>query len=443
VERPDPYNRGTDMADVPLARTYKDDMRYGYIDELQQYMAVPLSSFAVRVFYNRDLLKRLTGRDTAPTDYRDFLAVCRQIAAQKDESGRFYTPIAASGTFHFQYWEQLMFDAPTYGALRFIDFDRDGYHTPDEFYLGIKTGKIGLDFDGYRAKFKMVQEVTKYFQSGYIGLSRDEAVFLFAQGKAVFVPTGTWDARSLQAQSEGRFRVGITNFPVPSRDDPEFGRFIEGPVYDQPMTGIEFAVSRTCKHQDVAIDFLRYIASKRENEKFNRIVGWIPVIRNTKLDPFLAAFEPHLYGTFSVMDATLSGETSIRWTQLRTLFQAGQISYDEFAKQYTDFEMKRGPRAFDELAREWQRAYQIDEGIAASMRARALLGPPAEAPQAWVKYRSLLETQQIRLAIDHERKEALLRGIGVDDPAPYEIRPAALQAARQAVVEKVAAGEAP
>lgn len=431
VQRANPYDAGTPLAGVPLAQTYKDDMRYGYIDELQQYMVVPLSQFAVRVFYNRDLLKRLTGRDVAPTNYREFLEVCRQIASKRDEHGHPFTPIACAGASHFPSWEQLMFDAPTYGAMRLIDFNRDGCHTPEELYIGIETGKISFDFPGYRAKFQMIREMTPYFQNGFTGLSRDEAVFLFAQQHAVFIPTGTWDARSLQEQARGRFSVGISNFPVPDKTDPEFGPYIDGPVYDMPMIGISFGVARSCKHQDVAIDFLRYLTSQRGNEKFNRIVGWIPTIRDTSLDPFLAAFEPRLFGVFTALDPKLGAESMITWNQLESLFEAGQIDYDEFAKRFTKYELERGPREFAELQRDWQRDYVIDEGIAASMRAQALLSPPAQANAAWINYRALIATQQIGLAIDHARKAALLRGIGIDAPAPYDIRPDAMQAARR------------
>ena len=82
----------------------------------------------------------------------------------------------------------------------------------------------------------MLREVTQYFQTGYTGLGRDEAVFLFAQQRAVFITTGTWDVGSLHEQARGVFNVGIMDFPVPSRDDPEFGQVAEGPVYERPSS---------------------------------------------------------------------------------------------------------------------------------------------------------------------------------------------------------------
>ena len=97
VNQPNPYNAGTPLAGEPWRNTFTDGMYAGYIEELQSYMAVPLASFAYRIVYNRDLYQKLTGRTTPPKDYRDFLALCEQIRQQRDDRGRPYVPIAASG----------------------------------------------------------------------------------------------------------------------------------------------------------------------------------------------------------------------------------------------------------------------------------------------------------------------------------------------------------
>jgi len=88
VNKPNPYNAGTDLAETSLRSSFKDGMRTSYIEEMQEYVSVPLSQFGVRIFYNKDLLKKLTGLDEAPHEYRAFLAVCKKIASQNDESGK-------------------------------------------------------------------------------------------------------------------------------------------------------------------------------------------------------------------------------------------------------------------------------------------------------------------------------------------------------------------
>src|SRR5262245_25299310 len=96
VAQPNPHNKGTELEQVPMRQTYVDGMRAGYEDQMQEYMNVPLSQFVIRVFYNRDLLRRLTGLSEAPTNYHEFLKVCEKIASRRDERGQNYTPIASS-----------------------------------------------------------------------------------------------------------------------------------------------------------------------------------------------------------------------------------------------------------------------------------------------------------------------------------------------------------
>ncbi len=271
VEQPNLHNRGTPLEGVPLRSTFKDGMRNSYIEEMQEFMNIPLSQFGVRIFYNRDLLRRLTGLEQAPTEYRAFLAACREIAQHRNAEGDAYIPIAWS-KYHFAMWEGMMFDPLTYGVRRVADFNRDGFVGNDELFVAFRTGRVSFEYPAIRARFQMVREVTDQFQTGYTGLTRDEAVFLFAQQRAVFMTTGTWDARSLEQQAEGSFEVGVMDFPRPKADDPEYGSVIEGTLYERPAGGFPFAITRTCRHPDVALDFLLFMAGSRRNEELNRII---------------------------------------------------------------------------------------------------------------------------------------------------------------------------
>ena len=388
VNQPNPYNQGTDLDGVPWRQTYKDGMRNSYVEELQEYMMVPLSQFGIRVFYNKSLLRRLTGRDDAPRSFREFLAACEKIRSHKDERGRPYTPIAGS-SYHIGMWDSFMCDPLTYGAIRRVDFNRDGAVGNDELFVGFKTGRVSFDFPPYEAKFRILRLLTDQFQRGFTGLGRDEAVFLFAQQRAVFITTGTWDAGSLQEQARGSFEVGVMDFPLPARDDPEFGAVLEGPIYERPSAQFPFAITRTCRHPDVAIDFLRFLGSQRGNQELNRIIGWIPAINGTSLSPLLQAFEPHLEGVYGGMPVTLGGETTIKWQQLYALYQVNQITYAKLAADFTPFYLEHGAAEYEEIQRNRQRGLARDEQFVAGVRARAIAAASPDAPSLWVKYRQL------------------------------------------------------
>ena len=447
VNTPNPHNAGTDIADTPLRRTFKDGMKTAYVTEMQEYMSVPLSQFGVRIFYNKDLLKKITGSDVAPLDYRKFLAVCEKIRATPNpETGVPYIPIAGSA-YHFGHWDGMMFSPVTYGAFRRADFNRDGFVGNDETFVAFKTGLLDFTYPSYACWLKMLREVTDYFQTGYTGLGRDEAVFLFAQQRAVFMTTGTWDARSLQEQAAGQFEVGIMDFPIPSRDDPVYGGVVEGRIYESPGAGFRFGISRDSKNLDVALDFLLFLASQKGNEKLNAIIGWIPAIVGTQLDPLLQAFEPHLEGIYGNVNFNLGGNTAVTWGQIYSLYQVNQISLDEFASQFTEYYLKNGLTDFMEQQRDWRRGMQRNEQYLAGIRGRAILANNAaaaaqtpeekataelDAESGWVRYRAITSSRQIWGELNHARQLDLVNRDKLPEGfvGPYEYSPLVLEKIR-------------
>jgi ABC-type glycerol-3-phosphate transport system substrate-binding protein len=424
---------------VRLRSTIKDGMRWTYIDEMQEYVAIPLAQFGVRIFYNRDLLKKLTGLQEPPHDYRAFLALCRQIRAQKKPDGEPYTAIAAS-KYHLGMWESFMLDGVTYPAIRKADFNRDGVLGGDESYVATRAGLLSLDFPAYRARFSMLSELTEQFQTGFAGLTRDEAVFQFVQQQAVFMATGTWDARGLQEQSGGQFTVGVMDFPRPGPDDPQYGALVEGPLFEQPYVGFAFAITHTSPHFEQALDFLRFMASKEQNEKLNRIIGWMPSVKGSELDPLLKAFEPHLEGVIKAFNPDLGGETWLKWMQLYSLFQVNQLTFDELRDQYEPFYKERGYQDFMEQQRDWRRGMHLDEEMLAGLRASALLAGGTEAESAWVKYRSLTGLRQITPELLRSRQMHLIEhGPRDASVGPYDYSPAVLEKIRARLREETPA----
>ena len=441
VSRPNPHNAGTDLEGLALRKTYKDGLRGAFVEELQSFMNVPVSQFAVRIFYNRDLLRKLTGMEKPPTEYRRFLALCEKIRSERTPQGKPYIPIASSA-YHFTMWESMLFDAMTYPATDKIDFNRDAFINNDEVYVGFKTGRVSFDFPAYRAKLVMSRDVAAHFQNGYTGLNRDDGVFLFAQQKAVFITTGTWDARSLQEQAKGKFTVGVAEFPLPLPTDPEFGPVVKGPIYEKPLTAACFGVVRTSKYPDVALDFLLFLASKRGNEKLNMYFGWIPAIRDTKKDRLLEDFEPHLEGVYAAMNMNLGGETYIKWGQLYSNYKVNpEYSISDMAKDFEHEYVERADRDWKELQKQWRDGAQATEQFLAGIRSRALVARGDEAEGEWVRYRVMTANRQMLLDLQHARLlDLLAKGPDPQDVGPYGYTPRALQALRERVARESGGG---
>lgn len=437
VYNPNPYNEGTDLGETPLRQTYKDGMKTAYVPEMQEYMSIPLTLFGTRIFYNKTLLKELTGRDEAPEDYREFLAVCDQISKSTNAAtGQPYIAIAGSA-YHYGQWDPMMFSPVTYACMRKADLNRDGFVGNDETFVAFKTGQLDFKYPALDAWLTMIREVTDYFQTGYTGLGRDEAVFLFAQQRAVFMTTGTWDAGSLMAQAEGQFEVGIMNFPLPAKDDPVYGGVVEGRIYESPGVGFQFGITRSSKHFDVALDFLMFLSSKGGNEKLNGIIGWIPAIKGTEIVPLLRAFEPNLEGVYGNINFALGGNTTITWGQQLDLYKVNQVGKEKFAEDFTKYYLKHGLADFLEQQRDWRRGIQRNEQYLAGIRGRAILADeeaattedPAEreeaekeAESAWVRYRAITSSRQIWGELNHARQLQLINKdeMPEDYVGPYE-----------------------
>jgi raffinose/stachyose/melibiose transport system substrate-binding protein len=426
-DQPNPYNLGTPLEGVSLRNTYLDGGRGGYWENLQEFMTIGLAQFGVRIFYNRDLLKKLTGLEECPRDYRGFVAACEKIRSQALPGGKPYVAIAGS-SYHTWMWELFMCDLMTNPALELSDFNRDGLVDQNEHYVAFRNGMIGFDFPPYRARFRMFREISDQFQTGYIGLSRDEAVFLFAQKKAVFLPTGTWDARLLEAQArESGFTVGVAEFPLPGTDDPDYGKFVRGPLYERPQTGFPFGITRTSKYPEVAQDFLLFLAAYRQNQKLNDIIGWIPAIKGVEMASILKAFVPHFSGVQGCMNFGIGGNSSIKWMQDYAMFQARKIDYDQLAASFAPYYREHGLEDYQEAQRVWRRGIWSDEQFLSGIRGTALNKTGQESEGAWVKYRALTASRLVFPEIAHAREAKLVtRGPEPGAVGPYIHTPRAL-----------------
>ncbi len=410
VTRPNPYNAGTNLENVPLIRTFKDGMRRSFIDETQEFMTIPLALTGVRLFYNKPLLKKLTGLDEAPADYRAFLEVCEKIRVQKQPNGQPYVAIAGS-RFHYMRWEESLIKPLTYLAAREIDFNRDGRFSKEEMLLGFASGKVSFANPAYEASFKMVQEITEKFPSGWSGLTRDEALFNFAQQKAVFLATGIYEAEGIREQAAGKFELGLMDFPLPAKSDSHFGAIVQGPRYENPEGSMPMAITRTSRHPEVAVDFLLFLVSREENEKFNKRLKWIPIVAGAKIDPYIKPFEPTLEGVFPAFDPTIGGESLIKWSQLFSLYQIKQISYDDMAAEFTQFFTTQGLEDFREFLRNRRRSQIQDEQLAIGLRSSAQLKEGRDAEADWIKYRNVVVSRQ--MAAD---RTLLTEGLIFTDP---------------------------
>lgn len=432
-----PFNKGTELEKVPLRLTFIDDMRIGYQEEMQQYMQVPLSRFTTRVFYNKTLLRKLTGLDVPPSDFRSFLAICDKITQQKDAAGQPYIAIASS-KYHVGPWTEGLCQPISFQALYQLDFNRDGAVGNDETFAGVKSGRIDFMFPPVAAQYNMLIELMKRFQTGFAGLGRDEAVFLIAQQKAVFICTGTWDVGSLVSQAEGVFELGVVNYPQPSKADPEFGKFVDGPNFDPAFVGFAFGMTRFHPENfDLATDFLYYLSSLKGNTKLNQIINWVPYVKGVPSSGLMKDFAPITQGQYYAFNMTIGGNTQVKSQQeMSTLQTDSKRTYKQFVDAFEPYYKEKGLDDWNEVQRDWRRTIINNDKFLSGLRGEALLETPNSLDDPrWIKYRAYITNRQVSPGIDNALQVEMVHQGPSRPVGPYEYLPEARANARRQMAQ--------
>lgn len=310
VAQPNPYNAGTPAEGQPWRDTFHDALHFtGYDPLLMEIYATPLTTNTVRIYYNRELARRILGSDpTPPRTYREFLAWCeatRRFAAQED---RPIAPIAGS-LYNAQFLFGPLFSTQTQRLRGKLDARGDGVAHDLDVTLAALRGEWSLESTPVAHALALTREVGATMQPGFRQLGRDDAVFLFAQGRALMIATGSWAAPSLRTHSD--FPLGVFTFPVPMADDPQYGAGVKGPSSETENLVFEgVAVSSRTTERELAIDFLRYLTSVPVATRFSRQTHLLSAVKAALVEEELAPFVPRHEGyTFGLSLSGLGDNT--------------------------------------------------------------------------------------------------------------------------------------
>lgn len=336
VRQPNPYNAGTSLAGMPWRDTFIDALRGNMQQELQEHYSIPLSTQTTRVFYNRELLRRITGGTDFPVSYTGFLELCRQVATWREgDGGEPISPIAAcyfqEGMFSDTYREAFLHD-----LTQRCDFNFDGM--ADELETAGRYGELwGFDSPPFLHAGECFQNVARHFMPGWTAAGRDDMMFAFVQQRALMTLTFGYDVKMIRDQVAGAFDLGIAQVPLPL-DHPEYGRLVKGPRSEVGLPGGNpLAVTRESPHFDVCLAFLRYATSPGPNTEFNAATLWLPMVRTAQLSQaFLEPFVPVAEGYTGQFKH--GGEWGGQNPQFRVLasgyareFSSGKLTPHEYA----------------------------------------------------------------------------------------------------------------
>lgn len=296
VGEPNPYNAGTDLEGVPWRETFIDGLvgRPGYNENLFDYYGIPMSMFTVRVFYNKVLYREICGDAPLPTTYEEFIHLCERVEAYAKEKNRILIAVAGS-KYNGPFVMDGLFMSQTQKSSLEMDKARVLRYGGEERNFGYMMGDWNLKAPDIRAGVELMQTVASHMQPGFPTLMREDATLYFVQRRALMIGSGSWDAPSLQEQAP--FEVGVFRLPQPSRSNLMYGPNVIGPVSEAGTgTGGAFHLTRSSKNPEVAIDFMRFITSKRGAAIFTDISHWLPAVVGVPPHPSIAGFMPETKG---------------------------------------------------------------------------------------------------------------------------------------------------
>lgn len=329
AEEPNPYNKGTELEGLPLRETIFDGMLGGYNEALIEYYGVPLSGTSIRAYYNLDLLKKVTGSEEIPKNFREFVEVCKKVEEYSKKTGEPLLPVAASRYNGPQLMERL-FDSQTQRLVKrenqigSLEFDAT------RSLRRFAEGKWSFQSPELLSGFQLMRTVARFMQPGFMQLQRDDATFYFVQGRTLMITSGSWDSTSIRTQSP--FRVGVAPIPAPTADDPEFGEFVLGPLSEAgSLSAVSFGLTRGSPHPKLAKDFLLFMASQRVNKIWTDVSGWLPSVIGVEPHPTALPFQPILEGYPGGMNVAPTPDLRRIWTTNSHLLLGQEGSPEKFA----------------------------------------------------------------------------------------------------------------
>jgi len=276
MEKPNPYNVGTPLEGVPLRSTFFDGGEGGYNPALFEYFGIPISAFTIRVYYNADLLRKVTGSGQIPQTFEEFIGVFDKVREYNKKTGDNLLPVAGS-KYNGPMLMDRLFASQT--QKRMAEIFPPFYPNPTSVTMlrAIANEDFSMDSPEVRSGVELMLEIAKNMQPGFFQLLRDDAMFYFVQGRALAIASGSWDSTSIRQQAP--FPLAIGPIPLPTQATPRFGANVLGQISEAGTNaGVQLGLTRSSKHPEIAKDFLFFIASEPMQKLWTEVSGWLPAV---------------------------------------------------------------------------------------------------------------------------------------------------------------------
>ncbi|MEM7531912.1 MAG: ABC transporter substrate-binding protein [Chloroflexota bacterium] len=340
IEEPNPYipegePGSTHWRDAFVAGF---DARNRMIDG--KYYGVPQGIVGVQIYCNLNILEEagisfdddiINPRWT----FDSMLAMSQQI----QDTG--YTPWALA--WIHPYWNWIQTSAmsgflKSTGKWNEMDTDGDDFVTSIERFQAIKNGVWTADAEELRAMHKLAEDWVQYWSEGFLGLSAQDMVALFARGEAAFMWNSSGYYPTLKNDPQREFEFAIARFPLLSERMAEIGE--GGPTQYPGGAFNTIAMTSTAMENDTidqCVDFMKYFTScDGQGRICAEHGGVVPAVTCAEGNPELEQFKPAPDETFlqTIHMRSMNFDYGETYWRVTSEWLGGTLSYDEAMAQF-------------------------------------------------------------------------------------------------------------
>ena len=340
IDEPNPYIPD----DQPGSSRWRDafvagfDARNRMIDG--KYYGVPQSILGVQIYCNLDILAA-SGVDFENEIINPRWTFDSMLAMSQRIQDAGFTPWALAWIHPYWNWIQtstLSGFLKSTGKWADLDTNNDDFVTSIERFEAIDRGDWTADSEEMRAMHKLAEDWVPYWSEGFLGLSSQDMVALFARGEAAFMWNSSGYYPTIINDEQRDFEFAVARFPLCFDRMAEIGE--GGPTQYPGGAFNTIAMTSTATRNGTVnqcIDFMKYFTSCDGQGRLSAEHGGVvPAVFCAEGNPELEQFKPASDETFLLTIHMRSmhfdyGETYWRIT---SEWLGGTLSYDEAMAQF-------------------------------------------------------------------------------------------------------------
>lgn len=291
--------------------------------------SVPLSTVAVKIFYNKTLFEQ-AGIDEIPETFTEFMDLCQNL--QDQGIVPFIVPNQSAADNVFNWLHRMFMDQMIDGLVGDIDTSGNEQVELNEICAAFDKGQIDLTKEPWNAPLPLIKEFSQYWYPGYNGLDTATVNDLFMRGEGAMVMNTGPTLKTFLDNPDIDFEIGYFTFPYLTKEDSPLACEKIYEMGGAPQSSQCIPAAVTGEKLEAAMDFLQYLSSEKAAAVFAEQLWWVPPFKEVSGMPEVMK-DMYIEGATSKLRLLAPQTDQLLYqddTKLGQLYLEDQITAEEF-----------------------------------------------------------------------------------------------------------------